>query len=131
MILNDQILGFFVFECLEGRPKIGPKCQSTLPLFPMTWHHLHLHLRLHLSCGGCSKVALDGKRRCRIQITERRTQIWIWSQRYADTRWQAAALAPSHYFNYLFTQDKQTCRRHLSCLVSGSSLKVTSWNSEF
>lgn len=29
----------------------------------------------------------------------------------------AVAAASSHYFNYLFTQRKQTCRRHLSCLV--------------
>lgn len=30
---------------------------------------------------------------------------------------QPVAAASSHYFNYLFTQRKQTCRRHLSCLV--------------
>lgn len=30
---------------------------------------------------------------------------------------QPVAAATSHYFNYLFTQRKQTCRRHLFCLV--------------
>lgn len=30
---------------------------------------------------------------------------------------QPVTAASTHYFNYLFTQRKQTCRRHLSCLV--------------
>lgn len=30
---------------------------------------------------------------------------------------QPVAAASTHYFNYLFTQRKQTCRRYLSCLV--------------
>lgn len=97
--------------------KIGPKCKSTRRRVPMTWH-----LHMHLSCWGAFESCAWWQTQMQLQIQILR-YLHILQIRAGR---QAAALAPSHYFNYLFTQGQQTCWRHLSCLVSASSLKVTS-----